>query len=257
MRVIAPDVGGGFGLKINVYAEEVAVAALSKMVGRPVKFLADRLESFVSDIHVRDHKITARMAVDAAGKITAMSVDDISSIGAYGMPMRFNITESMMLVTNTGAAYKFPNYRARTRNAFVNKPLIGMYRGVGIPLSTIVTEVLTDMAADEARNGYGRLQAAELSEARGDAVRLGRRQQARQPLVRRLPRPAGRGDGLRAAAAGTGRAAQEGHLSRHRHRDLCRAHGLWPGVLRADRRRRSRCRTAAPSGSSRPASCAA
>jgi carbon-monoxide dehydrogenase large subunit len=149
VRVIAPDVGGGFGLKINVYAEEVAVAALSRMVGRPVKFLADRLESFQSDIHVRDHKVTARMAVDAAGKITAMAVDDISSIGAYGMPMRFNITESMMLVTNTGAAYKFPNYRARTRNAFVNKPLIGMFRGVGIPLSTIVTEVLADIAADK------------------------------------------------------------------------------------------------------------
>ncbi len=149
VRVIAPDVGGGFGLKINVYAEEVVVAAISKMIGRPVKFLADRLESFLSDIHVRDHKITARMAVGADGKITAMGVDDISSIGAYGMPMRFNITESMMLVTNTGAAYKFPNYRARTRNAFVNKPLIGMFRGVGIPLSTIVTEVLSDMAAEK------------------------------------------------------------------------------------------------------------
>jgi carbon-monoxide dehydrogenase large subunit len=149
VRVIAPDVGGGFGLKINVYAEELAVAAISKMIRRPVKFLADRLESFVSDIHVRDHKITARMAVAADGKITAMAVDDISSIGAYGMPMRFNITESMMLVTNTGAAYKFPNYRARTRNAFVNKPLIGMFRGVGIPLSTIVTEVLSDMAAEK------------------------------------------------------------------------------------------------------------
>src|SRR5436305_15315309 len=63
------------------------------------------------------------------------------------MPMRFNITESMMLVTNTGAAYDFSNYRARTRNVFVNKPLIGMFRGVGIPLSTIVTEVLADRAA--------------------------------------------------------------------------------------------------------------
>ena len=147
VRVIAPDVGGGFGIKINVYAEEVAVAAISMMIGRPVKYCADRLESFVSDNHVRDHVIKARIAFAADGKITAMSVDDISAIGAYGMPMRFNITESMMLVTNTGAAYDFANYRARTRNAFVNKPLIGMFRGVGIPLSTIVSEVLTDMAA--------------------------------------------------------------------------------------------------------------
>jgi CO/xanthine dehydrogenase Mo-binding subunit len=148
VRVIAPDVGGGFGLKVNVYAEELAVVAISKMIGLPVKFCADRIESFVSDIHVRDHKIRARMACDGDGKITAMSVDDISSIGAFGMYMRFNITESMMLVTNTGAAYHFPNYTARTRNAFVNKNLIGMFRGVGIPLSTVVTEVLADMAAD-------------------------------------------------------------------------------------------------------------
>ena len=112
-----------------------------------MKFLADRLESFVSDIHVRDHTIKARIAVDDDGRISAMSVDDVSAIGAYGMPMRFNITESMMLVTNTGAAYNFANYRARTRNVFVNKPLIGMFRGVGIPLSTIVTEVLADRAA--------------------------------------------------------------------------------------------------------------
>ena len=136
-----------FGIKINVYAEEVAVAVISRMLGRPIKFLADRLESFVSDCHVRDHEINARIAVDRDGRITAMSVDDVSAIGAYGMPMRFNITESMMLVTNTGAAYDFGNYRARTRNVFVNKPLVGMFRGVGIPLSTVVTEVLADQAA--------------------------------------------------------------------------------------------------------------
>jgi len=149
VRVIAPDVGGGFGIKINVYAEEVAVAVIGMMIGRPVKYCADRLESFVSDNHVRDHKIKARIAVTAAGRVSAMSVDDVSSIGAYGMPMRFNIAESMMLVTNTGVAYDFANYRARTRNVFVNKPLIGMFRGVGIPLSTIVSEMLADLAAAE------------------------------------------------------------------------------------------------------------
>ena len=147
VRVIAPDIGGGFGIKINVYPEEVAVAVISRMLGRPIKYLADRLESFASDCHVRDHTISSRLAVDGNGRITAMSVDDVSAIGAYGMPMRFNITESMMLVTNTGAAYDFGHYRARTRNVFVNKPLIGMFRGVGIPLSTIVTEVLADRAA--------------------------------------------------------------------------------------------------------------
>jgi carbon-monoxide dehydrogenase large subunit len=147
VRVIAPDVGGGFGLKINVYPEEVAVAAISKLLKRPVKFCADRIESFVSDIHVRDHSISARMAFGDDGRISAMEVDDISSIGAYSAHMRFNITESMMLVTNTGAPYNFPNYRARTRNVIVNKSLIGMFRGVGIPLSCVITEVLADLAA--------------------------------------------------------------------------------------------------------------
>jgi carbon-monoxide dehydrogenase large subunit len=149
VRVIAPDVGGGFGLKINVFAEEVAVAAISCLVRRPVKFIADRLESFTSDAHVRDHVVTAEMAVDADGRITAMTVDDLANLGAFGMPIRFSIAEGMMLVTNAGSPYRFENYQAVTRNLFSNTPLIGMYRGVGIPLSTVVTEILADLAADK------------------------------------------------------------------------------------------------------------
>jgi carbon-monoxide dehydrogenase large subunit len=147
VRVIAPDVGGGFGLKINVYAEELAVVAASRLLGRPVKFCADRLESFVSDAHVRDHRISARIAVDAEGCITAMEIDDLSAVGAFGMPLRFNIAEGMMAITSCGAPYEVPNYRGRTRSVYVNKNLIGMYRGVGIPLGVAVTEVLTDLAA--------------------------------------------------------------------------------------------------------------
>jgi len=149
VRVIAPDIGGGFGMKLNVYGEELAVAAISKLVGRPVKFLADRLESFLSDAHARDHKIKARMAVSAEGRITAMEVDDLAAVGAYGMPLRFNVAEGMMAITMAGAVYDFASYRARTRNAYVNKNLIGMYRGVGIPLACLVTEVLADFAADK------------------------------------------------------------------------------------------------------------
>ena len=149
VRVITPDIGGGFGIKVNVYAEELAVAAIAKILARPVKFIADRLESFLSDAHVRDHKVTARMAVSADGRITAMEVDDIAAVGAYGMPMRFNIAEGMMLVTSAGAPYAFKHYRARTRDAYVNKNLIGMYRGVGIPLACIATEVLADLAAEK------------------------------------------------------------------------------------------------------------
>jgi carbon-monoxide dehydrogenase large subunit len=147
VRVIAPDMGGGFGTKINVYGDELAVAAISKLVGRPVKYCVDRLESFVADAHSRDHVITARLAVADDGTITAMEMDDLAALGAYGMARRFSVAEGMMAITNNGAPYRFQHYRARTRNAYVNTGLIGMYRGVGVPLACVATEVLTDMAA--------------------------------------------------------------------------------------------------------------
>ena len=78
-----------------------------------------------------------------------MEMDDISAVGAYGMPLRFNVAEGMMAITITGAPYSFENYKARTRSVYVNKNLIGMYRGVGMPLACIATELLTDLAADK------------------------------------------------------------------------------------------------------------
>jgi len=147
VRVIAPDIGGGFGLKINTYGEELAVAAISKLMARPIRFCADRIESFLSDAHAREHTVKARIAVSGEGKITAMEVDDLAAIGAYGMPLRYNIAEGMMLTNMAGAPYDFDNYKARTRSVYVNKNLIGMYRGVGMPLACVVTEVLMDLAA--------------------------------------------------------------------------------------------------------------
>lgn len=147
VSVIAPDVGGGFGMKLNVYAEELAVAAVSRILSRPIKFCADRLESFVSDTHARDHWVKARMAMSADGRITGLEIDDISAIGAFGMPMRFNIAEGMMTINWSGSPYLVENYKARTRSVYVNKNLVGMYRGVGIPIAVAVTELLTDLAA--------------------------------------------------------------------------------------------------------------
>ncbi|GAA4333977.1 xanthine dehydrogenase family protein molybdopterin-binding subunit [Pigmentiphaga soli] len=147
VRVIAPDVGGGFGVKINVYAEELAVAAASRLAGVPVKYCADRMEAFLADAHAREHTIEARIAVSAEGRITAMAFDDLAAIGAYGMPLRFNIAEGMMAITMAGAPYDFSCYQARTRSVYVNKNLIGMFRGVGMPLACAVTEVLMDLAA--------------------------------------------------------------------------------------------------------------
>jgi carbon-monoxide dehydrogenase large subunit len=147
VRVLAPDIGGGFGMKLNLYVDEVATVVASMVLGRPVKFCVDRLESFVSDAHARDHRIKARIALKKTGEITAMEMDDISAVGAYGMPMRFNVAEGMMAITIAGAPYSFENYKARTRSVYVNKNLIGMYRGVGMPLACVATELLTDLAA--------------------------------------------------------------------------------------------------------------
>ena len=147
VKVIAPDIGGGFGMKLNIYAEEIAVVAAGIQLGRPVKYCADRLESFLCDAHARDHVIKARMAVSSDGDISAMEVEDVGAVGAYGMPMRFNVAEGMMLITMCGAPYEFYDYKARTRSVYVNKNLVGMYRGVGMPFACIIPEVLADRAA--------------------------------------------------------------------------------------------------------------
>jgi carbon-monoxide dehydrogenase large subunit len=148
VRVIAPDIGGGFGMKLNVYPDEIATVVASVLLRRPVKFCVDRLESFVSDAQARDHRISCRIALKRTGEITAMELDDIGAVGAYGMPMRFNVAEGMMAITIVGAPYSFENYRGRTRSVYVNKNMIGMYRGVGMPFACIVAELLTDLAAD-------------------------------------------------------------------------------------------------------------
>ena len=148
VRVTAPDIGGGFGMKLNVYSDEIATVVASMLLGRPVKFCVDRLESFVSDAQARDHRIKCRIALKRTGEITAMELDDIGAVGAFGMPMRFNVAEGMMAITMAGAPYAFENYKGRTRSVYVNKNLIGMYRGVGMPFACIVGELLTDLAAD-------------------------------------------------------------------------------------------------------------
>ncbi len=148
VRVVAPDVGGGFGMKLNIHCDEVATVVASMMLGRPVKFSVDRLESFVSDAQARDHVIRCRIAASKAGEVLAMEMDDVAAVGAFGMPLRFNVAEGMMAITAAGTPYRFEHYKARTRSVYVNKNLIGMYRGVGMPLACVATELMTDLAAE-------------------------------------------------------------------------------------------------------------
>ncbi|MEN5082660.1 xanthine dehydrogenase family protein molybdopterin-binding subunit [Bosea sp. TWI1241] len=149
VRVIAPDIGGSFGMKLHVYHEDMAVVGLSLLCGRPVKFVADRIEAFVSDIHARDHRVRARMAVDAAGTILAMDVDDVTAIGAFSSYPRTSAVEGNQVIRLMGAPYRFRDYRAGLSVVFQNKVQTSQYRAVGHPIACAVTERLVDMAADK------------------------------------------------------------------------------------------------------------
>ncbi len=146
-RVLTKDVGGSFGIKVHTYADEMAVVALSKLLKRPVKFVADRLESFVTDIHARDHRVHAKIGVKRDGTITAFEIDDLTGIGPYSVYPRTSGIEANQVVNLVGGPYRCPNYRARARVVFQNKNVMCQYRAVGHPIATSVTENLVEMAA--------------------------------------------------------------------------------------------------------------
>jgi aerobic carbon-monoxide dehydrogenase large subunit len=147
VRVICRDVGGSYGLKIHVYPDEMAVIALALLLGRSIKFVADRLESFVSDIHARAHRVKARMALGADGEILAIDIDDLTGIGPYSTYPRSSAVEGNQVVNLIGSWYRCANYRARLAVAFQNKPPMSQYRAVGHPIACAVTEGLVDHGA--------------------------------------------------------------------------------------------------------------
>ena len=147
MRVVTPDVGGAFGMKLSAYPDEMAVAAIAVLLGRPVKFCADRLESFVSDNHAREAKVHGRLAVDADGHLMAMEVSVVSGFGAYTNYPRGSVGEALQAVHMSAAPYRLPNFRGRARGYFQNKSPSGILRAVGQPIACTVTEQLLDLAA--------------------------------------------------------------------------------------------------------------
>lgn len=147
VRVVCGDVGGSFGIKVHVYPDEMATAAIAKVMGRPIKFVADRLESYTTDIHARDHEIEAKIAVDENGKILAIDVDDWTGIGPYSVYPRTSAIEGNQVVNLCGGPYDFANYRAQTTVVFQNKTPTSQYRAVGHPIAVAITEGLVDMAA--------------------------------------------------------------------------------------------------------------
>ena len=149
VRVVCKDVGGSFGIKVHAYPDDFATVGLAILLQRPVKFVADRLESFTSDIHAREHRVKGRIAVNEAGDILAFEIDDLTGIGPYSMFPRTSAIEGNQVVNLVGGPYKHQHYRAKLDVVFQNKTPTCQYRGVGHPIACAVTEGLVDLAAQK------------------------------------------------------------------------------------------------------------
>ncbi len=146
VRVIAPDVGGGFGSKIFLYPEETALVWASKKVGRPIKWTADRSESFLTDAHGRDHVTKVEMAMDAQGHFLAMRVNTIANMGAYLSTFASSVP-TILYATLLAGQYKTPAIYAEVKAVFTNTAPVDAYRGAGRPEATYVVERIVEQAA--------------------------------------------------------------------------------------------------------------
>ena len=148
MRVIAPEVGGGFGSKLYLYPEEVIVASLSKTLGRPVKWIEERRENYVATTHGRDQVQYVEVAAKRDGTITGLRVKSIANMGAYlstfapGIP---TILFGLMLAGN----YRIPNIACEVTGVHTNTTLVDAYRGAGRPEATYLVERAVDLTARE------------------------------------------------------------------------------------------------------------
>ncbi|HEX5460237.1 MAG TPA: xanthine dehydrogenase family protein molybdopterin-binding subunit [Steroidobacteraceae bacterium] len=148
MRVIAPDVGGGFGSKIYLYAEETALVWASKRVGRPIKWTAERSESFLTDAHGRDHVTTAELALDAQGQFLALRVRTTANMGAYLSTFASSIP-TILYATLLAGQYTTPQIHCTVQAVFTNTAPVDAYRGAGRPEATYLLERIVELAARE------------------------------------------------------------------------------------------------------------
>jgi aerobic carbon-monoxide dehydrogenase large subunit len=147
VRVVAPDVGGGFGGKASPYREELVVAVLARRLGRAVRWTGDRLEDFGSTTHAFDEIVDAELAVDRDGHILALKGENIGDVGAYSIYPWTAALEPVQVASFMPGPYRVPIYRGQVRAVATCKVPTGPYRGVGRPISTFVMERLIDMAA--------------------------------------------------------------------------------------------------------------
>ena len=150
LRVVAPDVGGGFGSKIYHYAEEAIVTWASAKVKRPVKWTSDRSEAFISDAQGRDHASHAELAMDENGKFLGLRVETVANMGAYLSTFAPAIP-TILYATLLAGTYTTPAIHVGVRAVFTNTVPVDAYRGAGRPEATYLLERLVDVAARVAK----------------------------------------------------------------------------------------------------------
>ena len=148
LRVIAPDVGGGFGSKIYIYPEEIVCLWASKRTGVPVKWVAERTESFLTDAHGRDHVTEVEMGFDANNRIVGLKVDTIANLGAY-MSLFSSAVPTYLYATLLSGQYVIPAIHANVRTVYTNTAPVDAYRGAGRPEATYLLERMMETAARE------------------------------------------------------------------------------------------------------------
>ncbi|MDR7415774.1 MAG: xanthine dehydrogenase family protein molybdopterin-binding subunit [Armatimonadota bacterium] len=148
IRVISPDVGGAFGIKLPVYPEEMVVCALARILQRPVKWVQDRRESLLGDTHAREAVVDVEAGFDAEGQLRALWVHIVSDAGAYAVAGRGPVIEGSMLARELPGPYDLRHYAYTLDVVMTNKAPVAVYRGVAIPVSTFVMERVMDLAAD-------------------------------------------------------------------------------------------------------------
>ena len=148
VHVLTGNVGGSFGMKAAVYPEYIPLLHAAKELGRPVKWTADRGESFLSDHHGRDHEFEGELALDAKGKFLAVRFTGFGNMGAYLAPVA-PLMSTLNIVKNAVSVYRIPMIEVSTKCMFTNSVLVSAYRGAGRPEGNYFMERLIDRAAEE------------------------------------------------------------------------------------------------------------
>ena len=148
LRVIAPDVGGGFGAKIYIYPEEIVCLWASMKTKRSVKWTSDRTEAFLTDAHGRDHISTAKMGFDKDNNIVGFQVDTIANLGAY-MSLFSSSVPTYLYATLLSGQYNIANIHANVRAVYTNTTPVDAYRGAGRPEASFLIERMMETAARE------------------------------------------------------------------------------------------------------------